>query len=220
MTVATNNDRFIHVESGTYPLYLYQIPAHNPQLSLPVDVTIEALFNAGYSLVNPVEPPVGDVVTEGTPVEADGVYTQVWEVRAFTPEELQAHFETKKADAETQVNQLFFVAQDTGAEVTIDGVAGAQHFGLSEIQRTDYAAMKARAGRTAPSTLLTLRSKEGVNIKLVPARMIALCEALEDFFYDLQLGYYDLLDQVSLAEALEELPELPAAITADPRVIA
>ena len=248
MTVATNNDRFIHVASETYPLYLYQIPQHDPNLSLPVGVTLEALSNAGYELVQPTVPPVGDVVTEGAPSLADGVYTQVWVVRPFTPEEKEAHFQIKKADAESSVNQLFFTAQDTGAEVSIAGIALPQHFGLSEIQRTDYAAMKARAQRavasdsstaliqrtdyaamkaraqravaSGSSTALILHSKEGVSVRLAPAKMVELCIALEDYFYDLQLAYYDLLDQVSLAEALEELPTLPAAITADARVIA
>ena len=223
MTVATNNDRFIHVASETYPLYLYQIPQHDPNLSLPVGVTLEALSNAGYELVQPTVPPVGDVVTEGAPSLADGVYTQVWVVRPFTPEEKEAHFQIKKADAESSVNQLFFTAQDTGAEVSVAGIALPQHFGLSEIQRTDYAAMKARAQRavaSGSSTALILRSKEGVSVRLAPAKMVELCIALEDYFHDLQLAYYDLLDQVSLAEALEELPTLPAAITTDARVIA
>ena len=140
-------------------------------------------------------------------------------MRPFTPEELEQNFINKKADTENSINQLFYVAQDTGAEVAIAGIAEPQHFGLTDVQRIEYAAMKARAGRTAPSTLLTLRSKEGVSVRLVPARMIALCEALEDYFYDLQLVYWDLLDQTTLAENVDELPTLPQAITADQRVV-
>lgn len=224
MTVATNNDRFIHVETGQYPLYLYQIPAHNPNLSLPVDVSVEALFNAGYSLVNPATPPAGDVVTEDVPrLDEDDQYHQVWVTRPFNAEELAQNFLNKKADSEATVNQLYAVSLDTGAEVAVAGIAEPQHFGLSEIQRTDYAAMKARAQRSVASgsqTALILRSKEGVSVRLAPAKMVQLCEALEDFFYDLQMAYYDLLDQVSLAESVDELPELPQAITAEQRVIA
>lgn len=220
MTVATNNDRFIHVESSEYPLYLYQIPKHNPQLSLPVDVTLEALFNAGYALVNPVDAPAGDVVTEGVPEKVGEEYFQTWVVRDFTPEEAAQNFANKKADVLSSAGVLFNNALETGAAVEIAGVEGVQHFGLSEVQRTDYAAMKARATRTGATTLLTLRSKEGVSVKLVPARMIVLCEALEDSFYDIQLAHYDLIDLIEAAENISELPTLPEVIAPEQRVVA
>ncbi len=223
MTVVASNDRFIEIESGYYPLYLYQVPIHNPLISIPVGVTVEAMLNAGYAIVQPTEKPEAEVAEEGVPEKVGEEYFQTWTARDFTPEERAQDFMNKQMQSEGAVGSLFNGALDAGAEVSIAGVSGLQHFGLSESLRGDYAAMKARAQRSVTAgttTALILRSKEGVSVRLAPAKMIELCEALEDSYYEIQLAYYDLLDLVALAETVEDLPVLPEVIAPSQRVIA
>lgn len=218
MTAVASNDRFIEIETGHYPLYLYQIPTHNPLISIPVGVTVEAMFNGGYAIVQPTDKPEGDVVEEGTPEKIGDEYFQTWVVREFTEEEQAQNFATKKFEAESAVNALFSAALEAGASVQVPGAEFPQHFGLTEPLRAEYAAMKARAQRTTAA--LILRSKEGVSVRLAPAKMVELCEALEDAYYEIQLAYYDLSDLVALADDEGDLPALPEVIAPEQRVIA
>jgi hypothetical protein len=62
----------------------------NPNVSMPKQLSDELISEFGYELIQQKEKPVGDVVTEGTPVfnEETQQWEQAWDVRDFTEEEI------------------------------------------------------------------------------------------------------------------------------------
>lgn len=73
-----------------YPYSYSDLRADFPQTSFPSDLSVADLSDFGVFPVTEVTAPVVDytqVVEEGTPVEVNGVWTQVWNVRPATPAE-------------------------------------------------------------------------------------------------------------------------------------
>jgi len=81
---------YINTQTLDYPLTLRKVKRLLPNVALPENPD-EATLNAlGFATVQPTERPVGDVVTEGQPEkQADGTWQQTWNVREFTPEEIE-----------------------------------------------------------------------------------------------------------------------------------
>lgn len=84
---------FIKIDNGQVNKYPYSendLRADNPQTSFPSDLSAADLSDFGVFKVDPVAKPTADytqVVEEATPVEVNGVWTQVWNVRPATPAE-------------------------------------------------------------------------------------------------------------------------------------
>lgn len=78
---------------NTYPYSRGQLRLDNPGTSFPDVMLDERLADWGVYPVTPVEPPAHDPatedLTEGIPVLIGGTWTQVWNVRALTPEEIE-----------------------------------------------------------------------------------------------------------------------------------
>jgi hypothetical protein len=95
----------------------------NPQTSFPKNPTREMLESYGVYEVEQVDLPAYDSSThrveEGTPVQIENVWTQVWNVIALTPEEITqqqakyaAQVEAQRAEAyRTESDPLFFKSQ-------------------------------------------------------------------------------------------------------------
>ena len=77
-----------------YPYSDDMLRRDNPQTSFPDQITDALRSEYGVEPVTIVDPPAGDVVTEIDPALIDGVWTQQWSVREFTPEELQTRRES------------------------------------------------------------------------------------------------------------------------------
>lgn len=78
----------------TYPYSIARLRRDNPQVSFPREMPDERLADWGVYRVTKVEQPVCDpetqTVEEGEPVHVDGAWSQVWNVRDLTAEELKA----------------------------------------------------------------------------------------------------------------------------------
>lgn len=78
----------------TYPYSIRQLKRDNPQVSFPREMPDERLADWGVYRVAKVEQPVYDPETqaleEGQPVQVEGIWTQVWNVRSLTTEELKS----------------------------------------------------------------------------------------------------------------------------------
>lgn len=79
---------------STYPYSIRQLRRDNPQVSFPREIPDERLADWGVYRVAKVAQPVYDHETqaleEGQPVLVEGVWTQVWNVRSLTTEELKS----------------------------------------------------------------------------------------------------------------------------------
>lgn len=78
----------------TYPYSISRLKRDNPQVSFPREMPEERLADWGVYPVTKVPQPEYDTETqtveEGQPVQIDGVWTQVWNVRSLTPDELKS----------------------------------------------------------------------------------------------------------------------------------
>ena len=119
----------------TYPYSVSQFRLDHPQVSLPQSPTTEQLTEVGLFLVTPSAKPVVDyrfVVTEVTPVQVDGEWTQTWEVSDATPEQQAAALEVlKKGIVDATQRRLDAFAQTRG----YDGILSACTYAGSAVQR-------------------------------------------------------------------------------------
>jgi hypothetical protein len=77
-----------------------EIRRSNPQVSMPRDLTEALLTELGYDVLHPTAAPQGDVIIEGTPAfnENTQQWKQTWEVRDFTPEEVEQNLANRRAE--------------------------------------------------------------------------------------------------------------------------
>lgn len=109
----------------TYPYSIRQLRRDNPQVSFPREMPEERLADWGVYPVTKVAQPVYDpetqVVEEGQPVQIDGVWTQVWNVRDLTTEELKSR--VPRSITKRQARQELIEAGLVGAvEAAIDAI--------------------------------------------------------------------------------------------------
>lgn len=80
---------FIDTETKEYPITEDDIRSRHPNISFPRVITQTSVISFGYQVVNEVNKPEGDVVTEGEPNKRpDGSWVQTWNVREFNEDEL------------------------------------------------------------------------------------------------------------------------------------
>ena len=91
---------YIKITDGTPKRYSTgELRRDNPQVSFPRNIPNATLAEYGVYPLTPTDRPDYDpttqTISEGTPVEVDGVWTQQWEIRDLTPEALQARVPTR-----------------------------------------------------------------------------------------------------------------------------
>lgn len=131
------NGLYAKVEHGVlvrYPCSDTQLRLDNPQTSFPAAISDEIRAAFGVYPVAPTAPPTYDTLmetlTELTPVQVEGVWTQQWSVRPAGSEELAARQQALKAEITAQVQQrLDTFAQSRGYDniVSACSYATSQH---------------------------------------------------------------------------------------------
>lgn len=109
----------------TYPYSIHQLRRDNPQVSFPREIPDERLADWGVYRVAKVEPPIYDpetqTIEEGQPVQIGDKWTQVWNVRELTTDELKARIPS--SITKRQARQELIVSGLIGAvEATIDAI--------------------------------------------------------------------------------------------------
>ena len=221
MTIVTNFDQLVKLETGE----IFTIPGilkAEPSMSIPDGISAEAMFNAGYALVFPVEPPAGDVVTLGNPVQRDdGYFEQSWTMRPFTPEEWHNQFTNKQDEQRLAVLNL---RADAGAPIDFGGSIGIQHIGLQPDNGVfSLVALRVRASKYvgAGNTTATMRIRtlEGTGVTLSAERMTALIDLVYSQYVEIWGIAADLTDEIDFAENASQLPTLPEKIEVDAAVL-
>lgn len=90
-----------------YPYTVLDYQLTHPNVSVPLTATTAQLEELGIYPVKPVTPPVVTVfqmLTDGTPILTDGIWTQNWVISAATPIQVQSNKESMIASCE-QDNQ-------------------------------------------------------------------------------------------------------------------
>jgi hypothetical protein len=101
---------YIKLISDVPTLYtVEQLRRDNPQVSFPETIPETVLINYSVFPLTATEQPQVDYtqnVTEGTPVQIAGAWTQVWDVTAATPEQITERTATQAGVVRKQRNRL------------------------------------------------------------------------------------------------------------------
>lgn len=211
MSTINGSTQLIDIETGEYPVYLSKVRRDNPNISLPIEPSEELIFSLGYAIVAQVARPEGDIVIEGTPQLIEGVYTQQWDVRSFTEEELSQRLGVKKQELNRSVMQMRDKELEEGFEHITDGgaVFGVQTR-LEDRLNMLYLNMSAeRMVAAGDTTLQEFRSTENITHLLTPTEMVAMTTEALGFYKRILGASWVLKDLIDAAQSIGELPTLP-----------
>jgi len=131
------NERIMYIKATgstieQYPYSPAQLRRDNPNTSFPANMSDDQWATFGAYAVVETDQPDADVVTEGTPEKIAGVWTQQWESRSFTTEEVQAQLAgLQQSIVDSTQAHLDTTARDHG----YDGILSACSYTTSIITR-------------------------------------------------------------------------------------
>lgn len=212
----TASTLLIKVDDQTYPVGLYGVRQANPNVSFAAEPDEAVINDLGYAVVTPVAQPVGDVVTEAAPELVEGVWTQKWDVRAFTPEEIQTNLDVKKNVLMAQVNTLRDAKLAEGVKFDFGGDFGLLTIQLGPVDCTNILGVRVTADAYVKAglgeTVMGFRTMENI-VAMGPATMmVALSDAAFIRVNSVYVAAWSLKDAIKAATTLAELPEVPAEL--------
>lgn len=108
-----------------------QLRADNPQTSFPAQIPDSLLAEWDVYPLTPTVPPAHDhtkTMTEGTPVQVDGVWTQVWVMTDATQEEIDQRTQDQASNARAERNAKLASSDWTQvADAPVDKAAWAAY---------------------------------------------------------------------------------------------
>lgn len=213
MTEVTRNTRLIDSESGTYPLFMTDLPKYAPNTCWGPTTTADILIEFGLEVVIEVPRPKGDVVTEGHPVYENGDWKQNWIVRTFSEVEHANNLHERKMTLSAEAESLRAAAFGIGFPYTFpDGkvyhvqVRSSDRGNISDL-RTVAKEIIAAGG----DTTFKFRPYENVSIPLTAQEMVDLADKT---FTQVVAGYnvsWDYKAAIDAATSIEELPTQPGS---------
>jgi hypothetical protein len=212
MTTVTRLTRLIDVGSGTYPLFLTDMPLYAPNTLFGATVDSELLVSFGIEVVQPTSKPAGDVVLEGRPELIDGVWHQTWTVRSFDPGEASSKLAEKKALLTAQAATLQLNAFTKGFPYQFDENT-IYHVQVRTTDRGNISDLRTIAKELVAAgqdMAFEFRVWENVSVDLNAAQMVALADKT---FVQVLVGYktaWKYKDDIAKATTMEELPAPPA----------
>lgn len=98
----------IRLSDGKYPIYYPQVRKEYPNVMFPYPYNELFMVEWGYKVVNEVELPAGDVITEGVPeLREDGNYYKTYTSRPFNEQEIAQNLYNAKNTLIYQADSLF-----------------------------------------------------------------------------------------------------------------
>lgn len=127
---------YLLVQNGAvarYPYSFEELRRDNPDTSFPAQPTLASLAEWGVFPVVQTQPPdahpLTQTVVEDTPIQVDGVWVQVWELRAASAQEIAKRQESIRARITDQVQRrLDEFAMTRG----YDGIVSACSYATSQ----------------------------------------------------------------------------------------
>lgn len=210
MTTVVSNTRLIESDTGDYPVYLYQLSSRVEGTIFPSKIDSDALIEFGYEVVNEVDKPAGDVVTEGAPELRDGEWYRTWIVRSFSEEELSVNLAAAKEQLEPQIEAFRVSSFEKGFPYQF--AEGLYHVQIRTTDRLNITSIRtvAKEAIAAGGVLpVSFRVYENVSVQLTAEEFVAMSDAT---FARVIEGYavvHALKDQIKSATTLAELPTIP-----------
>ena len=97
---------FINTQTMAYPVYQNQIQAEYPNTSFPTPFVAPEPYAPVMESPQPSFNPITQAVVQGTPVQTDGQWYQVWSVVDLTPEQIAYNQAQKAQQNKTQATQI------------------------------------------------------------------------------------------------------------------
>lgn len=98
----------LRLSDGKYPVFYPQVRKENPSVMFPYPYNELFMVDWGYKVVNEVELPSGDVITEGVPeLREDGNYYKTYTSRPFNEQEVAQNLINAKNTLIYQADSLF-----------------------------------------------------------------------------------------------------------------
>ena len=208
MSILTGSEKFIEVATGNYPLSFSEIARKLPNVLFGANVDVEELAALGFREVIAEDHAEGDVATEVTPVEIDGVYKQQWEVRSFTEEELDTKLNVRKAELREQVAALSDSALVSGVPYDFGGAYGIKSIQLRDGDRANLGGMR-QIAKDHPEIPQRFRTFENVIVPLDADGVLSMTLAALYAYNGILDKAWQLKDAIETATTEAELPELP-----------
>jgi hypothetical protein len=185
-----------------------------PDVSFPESPDEDCRAAYGYAVVVPTDRPNGDVVTEGKPKLVDGVWVKTWDVREYTPAELDVRLTDIKRRRSEQVLAVRESDLADGFIYTTedDRVFGVQ---LRPEDRPNLLLLLMKAERfiaAGVDTLTKFRSTENESYLLTPVELKRMCDAALATGEAVFDASWALKDQIAAATTIAELPEVPTTL--------
>ena len=114
---------YVRVIDGTARRYtITDLRRANPNVSFPKELSDEALAEFNVYPLMPTKAPLGDVVTEATPVynEATKQWEQQWSARDYTPDEVATNLAARRAEMIVTPRQARLALLGAGQLANID----------------------------------------------------------------------------------------------------
>lgn len=210
MAKLIGNEVFIDIASKEYPLSFAAIRHKNPNMLIGVGATTDLMRTLGYEVVQQVERPVGDVVTEESPVKTETGYIQVFSVRAFTEEEANERLARAKRLFADKVDSMLKSALEKGVKFDFGAPHGELHVQLRDKDRLNIIGMRALANEGVASQ--PFRTYENINLVLTAEQVLDMASAAHTGYLTLLGVAWGLKDQIVNAPSEEAIPVLPDSL--------
>jgi len=216
MANVTNGSLLIRLSDNKYPVSLHQV-RNETKFIMPAEPDELLMEQIGYKVVDPVERPEGDVVTEGTPI-IDGVtgrYTQVWEVRSYMPGEIATNLEEAKKRRLQILETNLKNTLEIGYEYIFSD-SSIYHIQLRTGDRANLAGLRIKADQLVAAgevnPVMQIMTYEDVSKDITPAEMVALTDEAFSSHTGIMKSKWIYKAQINAAETIEEIPTIPAII--------
>lgn len=198
-----------------WPVYLIDARREWPNVSFSLEQNEENMYEFGYWPLHPGTPPTGDVVTPVTPVlESENNWVQQYEVRSFSPEELQAQFQDALAVAFAKLDVLLSNTYALG--FTYEKDASNTHlFSLTSDNQQLMTGLNLLAAKSEETRVFKLRTTSNVTVEYTAPEVVTMTTALMEYVVKVLEQLWALMDEISVATSVAEIPEIPDVITTD-----
>jgi len=215
MSKVTSSTLLIKVDDQQYPVNLYQVRQSHKDKSMAREPSVEQIEALGYAVVERVERPTGDVVTEGAPELVEGSYKQTWVVRSFNTEELTSQFNSKKQTALSEIDRIRNKDLAKGFLHTFPDTTQF-HIQLRDGDRTNLSGLRIKADSLAAQgvtdPVMSIMTYENVSKALTPAQMVEATDAAFTGYMAIMEAAWVLKAQANAAITEAELPVIPETL--------
>ena len=197
-----------------WPVYLIDARREWPNVSFSLEQNEENLYDFGYWPLLPGDRPSGDVVTEIAPVLVDGKWVQQYEVRQYDETEIQQQFQEAMATAYAKLDGL--LTSTYGLGFNYEKAEGVTHsFSLTSDNQQLMTGLHLLAKQSDAARVFKLRTLGNVTVDYTAEEVVALTTALMEYVVKVLEKLWELMDEISVATKVSEIPEIPDVITTD-----